>query len=252
MIEAHNLTLARGGRTVLTEVSLVAHDAQILGIVGPNGSGKTSLLMALWQALTPLSGSVLVDGLDLSKMSRRDIAAQISVVQQDQEPALPLPVRDSIALGRLASKSLRGYGDDTDQAIIEQALHQTNLTGLANRLMTQLSGGEQQRVLIARAITQQTPHLLLDEPTNHLDVRHQFALMRLIRDLGRTTVVVLHDLNLAARFCDQVALLSDGRLVATGAPEEVLHPNQLMPIYQVNIEVFEHRGRQHLVFDPDF
>ena len=154
-----------------------------------------------------------------------------------------------MALGRLASRSLLHYGDRSDQELVEAALARVELTELADRLVTELSGGERQRALIARAIAQQADHLLLDEPTNHLDLRHQFALLDLVRTLGCTTVIVLHDLNLAARCCDHILLLDAGHVVVSGPPDDVLRPEIFEPVYRFRVHRIDYRGRLHLIFD---
>ena len=244
MITASDLIIRRGQRVVLDSVDLSADQGMTIGVVGPNGAGKSTLLSALYRNVAIASGSVTVSDHDLSAMSRREIAREVAVVSQIPDQALPLTVRDTVALG------LMGYGDATDRDIVDNALTRTDLTGLADRLVTQLSGGERQRVLVARAIAQQAGHLLLDEPTNHLDIGHQFALLDLVKTIDATTVIVLHDLNLAARACDRLVLLDQGRLVASGPCEEVLQPDLLSRIYRVDVDRISHNGHIHLLFNP--
>lgn len=250
MIQAEHVTIDRGGRTICHDVDLTVGPGEVVGIVGPNGSGKTTFLLSLNRALAAAGGRVLIDGADIAGMTRRRIARQVAVVAQESETALPLSVRDSVALGRLASSSMLDYGDAGDTELVDAALTRVDLGGLADRLITRISGGERQRAMVARAIVQQATHLLLDEPTNHLDLHHQFSLLELVRELDCTTVIVLHDLNLAARFCDRVALLADGRVVAAGTPGEVLTPERIAPIYHLHVERIDHRGRPCLLFDP--
>lgn len=250
MLDADSIVVKRGGRLVLDQVSLTADDGDVVGIVGPNGSGKSTCLLALYKALTLAGGRVTIDQADIAQMSRRTIATQMAVVAQDGEHSLPLSVRDAVALGRLSRSSLLGYGDQDDHVRVDRALAQVELSALSERLMTELSGGERQRVLIARAIAQESSHLLLDEPTNHLDLRHQFALMDLIDQLACTTIIVLHDLNLAARCCGKIIVLDRGRVIAAGTPDEVLQPVILEPIYRVRIQRITHDGRPHLIFNP--
>ncbi|MDK7699813.1 ABC transporter ATP-binding protein [Cutibacterium avidum] len=250
MITASDLIIRRGQRVVLDSVDLSADQGMTIGVVGPNGAGKSTLLSALYRNVAIASGRVTVSDHDLSAMSRREIAREVAVVSQIPDQALPLTVRDTVALGRLPHRSLMGYGDATDRDIVDNALTRTDLTGLADRLVTQLSGGERQRVLVARAIAQQAGHLLLDEPTNHLDIGHQFALLDLVKTIDATTVIVLHDLNLAARACDRLVLLDQGRLVASGPCEEVLQPDLLSRIYRVDVDRISHNGHIHLLFNP--
>ncbi len=250
MIEAHNLSVSRGGQVVLAGAHLIAESGEVVGVVGPNGSGKTTFLSALNRALRASVGTVVIDGDDLTRLPRREIARRVAVVAQDPEQGLPLTVRDAVGLGRLARRSLFAYGDQQDQELIRKALEQVQALDLADRLITRLSGGERQRVLVARAIAQQASHMLLDEPTNHLDLHHQFSLLSLVTGLGKTVVMVLHDLNLAARYCDRVVLIDDGAVAASGTPAEVLIPEILEPIYHLKISRIVHGGRGHLLFDP--
>ena len=251
MILAEQLSVARGGRVVLEGAHLAAEPGEVVGVVGPNGSGKTTLLLALNRALRASGGTVVIDGDDLSRLPRREIARRVAVVAQDSETALPLRVRDAVALGRIASRNLLSYGDASDRVLINDALRQVEATHLADRLITQLSGGERQRVLVARAIAQSAGHLLLDEPTNHLDLHHQFSLLGLVTGLGCAVVMVLHDLNLAARYCHHLILIDGGRVGSSGTPDEVLTPEILEPVYHLKVHRIEHDGRPHLIFTPE-
>ena len=251
MIQVDQLSVVRGGRVVIDGADLVVDRGEVVGVVGPNGSGKTTLLLALNRALRATSGTVVIDGDDLSQLPRREIARRVAVVAQDSEASLPLTVRDAVALGRLASRSLLTYGGSSDQVLIDNALHQVNAAHLADRLITQLSGGERQRILVARAIVQGASHLLLDEPTNHLDLHHQFSLLSLVTQLPCVVVMVLHDLNLAARFCHRVLVINDGGIAACGVPEDVLTPEILEPVYRIRVSSFDHDGRRQLVFAPE-
>ncbi|WP_130866202.1 ABC transporter ATP-binding protein [Acidipropionibacterium timonense] len=249
MLTAEDVVIRRGGRVVIDHVELTARGGRVVGIVGPNGAGKTTLVEALHGALRADEGRVVVDGLDLRSMTRRGIARSIAVVNQDRDAVLPLSVREVVTLGRLAHRSLVAYGDDADRILVDRALDRVDLTALADRLITQVSGGERQRALIARAIVQDADHLLLDEPTNHLDLQHQFALLHLVRGIAATTVVVLHDLNLAASLCDDLILLDRGRVVASGPTDDVLDPELLTGVYRVRVHRVDVAGRARLFFD---
>lgn len=250
MLDVRDVRVERGGKVVLDGVSLVARQGETVGVLGPNGSGKSSLLLALQKALQVKEGQVLLDSTDVQLLGRRAIARAIAVVAQETGTTLPLSVRDSVMLGRLASSGILRYGASAEEGVVEEALRRVGLSGHSERLMTQLSGGERQRALIARAIAQQATHLLLDEPTNHLDLRHQFALLDLIASLDCATVIVLHDLNLAARCCDRLLLLDEGRLVAAGTPDEVLRPALIEQVYGISVERIESAGKVHLIFGP--
>ncbi|WP_262852482.1 ABC transporter ATP-binding protein [Mumia quercus] len=239
MIRASGITFSYGTRSILSGIDLAAPHGQVLGLVGPNGSGKTTLLRTLHHALVPRTGSVLIDGDDLRRLSAREIARRISVVVQESPGDLPLLVSDMVLLGRTPHRSSFARAGAEDDQIAARALARVGALHLAATPFDGLSGGERQRVLIARALAQESTHLLLDEPTNHLDVRYQHEVLDLVRDLAvnahHTVVVVLHDLNLAASYCDQVLLLHDGQVVARGAPDDVLTPEHLEPVYEVEV-----------------
>ncbi|CAB0519601.1 ABC transporter ATP-binding protein [Corynebacterium diphtheriae] len=250
MISASDVVVDRCGRLVVHGVTLRVGAGEIVGIVGPNGCGKSTLLQAIHGALKLAGGKVIVDGNDIHQLRVKDIAKQIAVVAQERDQALPLTVRDAVGLGALAYRRLLDFNADANEAIVSKALEQVSLTSLQHRLITELSGGERQRALIARAIVQQADHLLLDEPTNHLDLAHQFELMELVRDLRCATIVVLHDLNLAARYCDRVVVLSsDGHVVAAGEPADAFTSEMITDVFGVAVERVVVGGRMHLVFD---
>ena len=236
MISAEGVSHSFDGAEVLTEVSLSAHRGEVVGLIGPNGSGKTTLLRSLYRGLTPDAGAVLVDDRTIGAYRPRELARSVSVVTQESHGELPLTVVDVVALGRGPHLGPLQRVSNADLAIVSESLRRVGAEHLADRDLTELSGGERQRVLIARALAQQATHLLMDEPTNHLDIRYQHEVLGLVRELGVTTVVVLHDLNLAARYCDRLLLLSHGRVIATGPVDEVLDPGVLESVYGVRVE----------------
>lgn len=254
MISASGLEFAFGDRTVLNSVDFDAPPGQVLGLVGPNGSGKTTLLRTLYGSLQARRGTVLIDGDALTSLSAREIARRAAVVVQEAPADLPLLVSDMVLLGRTPHRSGFGRSGPNDEQVAAAALAQVGALQLAGEAFDSLSGGERQRVLIARALAQQATHLLLDEPTNHLDVRYQHEVLDLVRSLavgdGRTVIVVLHDLNLAARYCDRILLLDSGRVVARGTPDEVLAPAHLEPVYGVNVRRLDLDDGFQLVFRP--
>lgn len=226
----------RSGRVVLDGVTVDPAPGSTVGLLGPNGSGKSSLLRLLAGIDRPDSGVVQLDGRDLHRMSRRAVARRVAMVGQHAETDLDIAVRDVVRLGRIPHSSVFGGGGD-DTAAVAAALSATGLDGMADRLWHTLSGGERQRVQIARALAQEPSELLLDEPTNHLDIAHQLEILALIRTLDVTAVVALHDLNLAAMFCDHVVMLSAGRVVATGSPVEVLTEELVADVYGVQCRI---------------
>ncbi|WP_344748464.1 ABC transporter ATP-binding protein [Streptosporangium vulgare] len=191
------------------------------GLIGPNGSGKSTLLRLLAGLLRPRAGTVLLDGRRLGELPRREVARRLAVVAQEVSTDIDMTVADVVALGRIPHRSplaLIGRDDLRDARETEEALERCGLAGWGGRRWSTLSGGERRRVGIARALAQRPTELLLDEPTNHLDIHHQLDLLRMLSRAPATVVAALHDLNLAARYCDHLLLLEAGRLVASGPP----------------------------------
>ncbi|WP_220034487.1 ABC transporter ATP-binding protein [Curtobacterium sp. MCPF17_047] len=219
--------------TLLAEVDLVAPSGSITGIVGPNGSGKSTLARCLAGVTPPDSGAVLLDGEDLHAFPRRSVARRLAFVEQQGHTEIDHRVLDVVRLGRLPYRSRLGGPDEGSDRICREALVAVGMAGTEQRRWNGLSGGERQRVQIARAFAQEPEVLVLDEPLNHLDVHHQFELLDLLQDGSRTVVVVLHDLDMAARYCDHVVVLSEGRVAAAGAPRTVITPVLLERVFRV-------------------
>lgn len=236
-LEAENVSWLIDGVRIVDEVTMSAPTGTSIGLLGPNGSGKSSLLRMLAGLRRPSEGIVSVDGSDLGGLTRRAIAHRIALVEQgvstDQDPL----VRDVIELGRIPHRRAWAGTSPADGAAIESAAAATDVAHLLDRRYATLSGGERQRTQLARALAQEPRVLLLDEPTNHLDVRHQFELLQLVRSAAVTAVLALHDLNLAAAYCDRLVLLAAGRVVASGAPAEVLTPDLIAQVYGVSARV---------------
>lgn len=247
MIEAQHVTVRFGATTAVEDVSLTVPDEGVLGLVGPNGSGKTSLLRALHGALTPASGTVLLDGEPLHDLRRREIARHIAVVAQQPDAGTPVSVADLVTLGRLPHQGFAARVGEADRRIVSDALAAVGLTDLATRDVSALSGGERQRALIARALAQQAGHVLLDEPTNHLDIRFQHEVLRLVRGVPGAARFRSCSTT-AARYCDRIVVLDHGRTVASGTPAEVLTPEVLEPVYGVRVKRVELDGELHLLF----
>jgi iron complex transport system ATP-binding protein len=224
-LQARDLSAGYGSRVVLHDVSLAVDEGEVVSVVGPNGTGKSTLIRAL-TGLVPLrGGEVLVGGRALATLSRRDIARQVAVVPQTLETLFPFSVREIVALGRTARLDVFGRAGRDDAAAVSRALALLDLAALADRRIDQISGGERQRVVLAMALAQEAPVLLLDEPTVHLDPAHQLATIALVRRLAReqrlAVLAVVHDLNLAA-LADRVIVLAQGRIVRGGVPSAVL------------------------------
>jgi iron complex transport system ATP-binding protein len=251
MLEVHNLYVHYGSRLVLKEISFDLLPGSILAVLGPNGSGKTTLIRAL-SGIAPLtSGEVRVNGRSLNQLSSVDRARWIAVVPQARNLPPAFSAWETVLLGRTPHLNWLGQVSQKDEAIARQAMVTTQTLELAQRPVGELSGGEQQRLLLARALAQAAPIMLLDEPTSHLDLQFQIALLDQVRLLARqenlAVLIVLHDLNLAARYADRVALLAQGELRALGPAHEVLTPERLSPVYHLPLEVF-HAGPGRLPY----
>lgn len=236
-ITAEGLSWSVSGAPVVRGVDLDIAPGETVGLLGPNGSGKSSLLRCLAGLRVPDAGTVRYDGLSIRDWSARRIARRIAFVEQDSGFDTDLRVADVVGLGRTPFRDRWHGPDDTDRAVVAAALDRVGLAALAGRSWKGLSGGERQRAHIARAFAQQPYGLLLDEPTNHLDVKHQWELMELLAGTGQTVLVSLHDLTLAARHCDRLLLMHEGRLVASGAPAAVLTAERLARFFEVDAEL---------------
>ncbi|MGW1137360.1 ABC transporter ATP-binding protein [Streptomyces zhihengii] len=246
------VTLTAGARRLAEDVSLTAERGEVVGLIGPNGSGKSSLLRCVYRILRPDSGTVRVDGADAWTLPVRQVARTLAAVVQDAATDVDLAVREVVAMGRAPHKRLLDGDTADDRRLIASSLAAVDALHLADRPYDRLSGGERQRVLVARALTQQPALLVLDEPTNHLDIRHQLDILGVLRRLPATVLVALHDLNLAAGFCDRLYVLCDGRVVASGPPADVLTPALLQEVYGVDAEVAVHprTGTPQVTFLP--
>ncbi|WP_053645645.1 MULTISPECIES: ABC transporter ATP-binding protein [unclassified Streptomyces] len=224
----------------LRSVDLTVRPGETVGLIGPNGSGKTTLLRCVYGTLAPTAGRALLDGDDLRALGPKARARRVATVPQDSGTDFELTVRELVALGRSPHK--RFWEGDTapDREHADAALARVGLTGFADRPYPTLSGGERQRALVARALVQEPALLVLDEPTNHLDIRHQLDVLGLVRTLGTTNLLALHDLNLAGAYCDRIYVLERGRVVTGGTPAEVLTPALLDAVYGVDAEVVPH------------
>ncbi|WP_159945828.1 ABC transporter ATP-binding protein [Rhizobium sp. 18065] len=210
------------GLFLVRDVNFALDAGERLAIIGPNGAGKTSLLRCLYRGVSPREGKVEVGGEDIWQIGSRQVARRIAVVLQEMPADFPFSVRDVVMMGRIPwREGLTGWTDE-DRQEVAHALEHLNLTHLAMRQFSTLSGGEKQRVLVARALTQKPEIIILDEPTNHLDIRHQLEILNLLRTLKLTIITTLHDINLAGDFATHVALMCDGLMTAFGTPDQVL------------------------------
>ena len=227
---------------VVNDVSFEAEEGQIIGILGPNGSGKTTLLKCINRVLSPNKGTVLLDGVDYHERTRKQIARQIGVVPQSANAQMPFTALDIVMMGRNPELERFERETESDLQIVSKAMEMTNTSFLADRPMDQLSGGERQRVIIARALAQRPKVMLLDEPTLHLDVNHQMEILDLISRLAREekmlVIIVTHDLSLAARYCDRIILLRNGRIVSAGDVAQALTRENMAKVFSIDATIY--------------
>ena len=236
------LSVALGGTEIISDISVSVESGELLGIVGPNGAGKTTLIRAIQCTLPATQGSVTVEGQPVERLSARERGRLIASVPQETRLSFSFTVEHAVAMGRNPHIGRFGTADETDHQAVQRALEQTQLTEFADRQVTELSGGERQRVLLARAFAQDAPLLLLDEPTANLDINHAINTLDLVRtvvDEGTAAVAAIHDLDLAARYCDRLLLIADGELLAVGSPESVLTSHRLKAAFDVETVVSE-------------
>ncbi|MCX6014022.1 MAG: ABC transporter ATP-binding protein [Chloroflexales bacterium] len=251
IIHTQHISLSLSGTPVVTDVSLEVGHGEFVGIVGPNGSGKTTLLRGLHRALKPQAGAVLVGMDDLWQLSANEAARRIAVVSQENQIGFDFTTSEVAAMGRIPYKQGFARDSDADRQLIAQSLSELGLAPLAHRSFDAMSGGERQRTLIARALVQQAPILLLDEPTNHLDIHYQLDVLHRVHSLKLTTIAALHDLNLAAAWCQRIYVIDRGQVVASGAPHEALAADLISRVFRVQATAFTHpvSGKHQLLFD---
>lgn len=240
LLEVQALTFAYQDRAVLKDVSLSITSGEVVGLIGPNGSGKSTLLRLVLGLHPGVQGEIRLGGTAITALSRRALAQRVALVPQDTAMEFAFRVRDIVAMGRYPHRGRLQPETPADGEAIQAAMTVTDTMSFATRPVAELSGGERQRVILARALAQQATLLLLDEPTAHLDIVHQLETLMLVRRLvqtGRGALIALHDLSLAARYCDRLIMLSTGQIVAQGSPATVLTPEHLARYFRVQAAV---------------
>lgn len=239
MLEVKDIRVSYGERAVLRDVSLTLQGGEIVALLGANGAGKTTLIRALNGTLLVSAGEIALDGRSLASISRREIARNIAVVAQENETRFPVTVLEFVLSGRFVHGNAFGWESEADVAFAEKALADCDLAEYDTRLMNHLSGGERQRVVLARAIATNARILLLDEPAANLDLAHQALMFRLVRKRCResnySAIVITHDLNLASEFADEIIMLRDGSVAATGEPDKVLTAENVRDVFSVKV-----------------
>ncbi len=248
-LELVGISVDIGGRRIVNDVHVDVPDGTFVGLLGPNGSGKSTILKTIYRVNHPEAGQVLLDGRDLLAMRPKDVAQRVAVLAQETTIEFDFTVFEMVMIGRTPHKRAFDRDNDTDRSIVAHAIERVGCEDLAHRSFNTLSGGEKQRVLIARAIAQGADHLILDEPTNHLDIRYQLDVLELVAGLGVTILAALHDLSLAALFCDTVYLMTDGMIITGGPPASVITTEMVRHAYGADVLVIEHpeTGTPHLI-----
>jgi iron complex transport system ATP-binding protein len=244
MIELKDVSLGYNHQAVLNDINMKAVPGKILGLIGPNGSGKSTLIRGITRLINIFSGHIFIDGRDIKSIKREELARLIATVPQN--PALPqaFTAFEVVLMGRTPHLGFLRYEGEKDMAIVWQAMEVTKTEGFAERRVGELSGGERQRLVIARALTQQPKVILLDEPTAHLDINHQVEILNLVKSLclkqGLTVIAALHDLNLAAQYCDWLVMLNGGGIYTEGVPQDVLTSQNIKKVYGAEVCVYPH------------
>lgn len=251
-LEVKGLTFSYGEKETIKDVSIQVDKGEFVGLIGPNGSGKSTVLKNVYRGLTPDKGSIVFDGENLLKMSYKKSARKMAVVGQENDVPFDFMVEEIVAMGRSPHKKMFDIDNAHDKQIVHHALEHMGMEKMAKKNYLNLSGGEKQRVIIARAIAQESDFMILDEPTNHLDISYQMQIFDFIKRLNITVLSAIHDLNLAALYCDRIYVLKKGEIVLCGTPEEVFTPENIYDIYGIHSSVMKHpvTGKMSITYLP--
>lgn len=247
-IAAENITWRVGQKTIVNNVSLSVANGKTVGLLGPNGCGKSSLLRILAGLRHPNSGAVTLDGQNIARIAKKQLARRVAFVEQHGMTEANMRVIDVVKLGRIPHHSAFSNWSTQDDETVTAALQRVDMLSKSEQGWLSLSGGERQRVHIARALAQSPTEILLDEPTNHLDIHHQIQLMKLVSELPMTSIVAIHDLNHASMFCDALIVMQEGQIVAAGRPQDILTESLLWDVFRVEtkIEISPFHGKKHI------
>lgn len=251
-LETRNITFSINGKNIIQDLSISLKNKEFVGIIGPNGSGKSTFLKCIYRVLKPDSGTIFFDDRNLFDMSLKEAARISSVVAQHNYYNFDFTVEAIVLMGRAPYKKMLERDNLLDYQIVQEALVIVGLQGFENRKFSTLSGGEQQRVILARALAQKTVCLIMDEPTNHLDIKYQIQIMGIVKKLSCTTLAAIHDLNIAASYCDRIIALKDGKIVGNDTPENLLTAEFIAALYEVDAEIYHNRttGKLNIVYIP--
>lgn len=236
-LETKNVSVTLSKKEIVRQASLKVKEKEFVGLLGPNGSGKTTLLKSIYRVLKPSGGAILIDGTDINALSHRETAKRMGVVSQFNNLNFDFTVEDMVLMGRSPHKNAFDRDTEEDYRIAREALERVEMLDFRDRSFLTLSGGEKQRIILARALAQQVEMLILDEPTNHLDIKYQIQIMDVVKSLGVGVLAALHDLNLTLMYCTYVYVLKEGKIVACGPTEDVITEQLIHDIYEVDCSV---------------
>ena len=246
---ATDIKMEIGNNEILKGVSIDSKNREFIGIIGPNGSGKSTLLKCIYRILKPNNGCIMLGEEDISKMSVKESAKKLAVVAQHNYYNFDFSVGEVVLMGRSPHKKSLEPDNSEDYDIVNESLEKVGMLGFKNRSFSTLSGGEQQRVILARALAQKPKCLILDEPTNHLDIKYQLSLLNIVKSLNLTIISAIHDLNIASMYCDRLFVMKNGRIVGMGTPQEVLTKEFIKEIYDIDVEiVYDSKGDLHILY----
>jgi iron complex transport system ATP-binding protein len=251
MLEVNNIHFSIDDKKILDGISACFESRKIHGIIGPNGSGKSTLLKNICRIWEPQSGSIVIDGKDYTEIPRKELSTLVTLVPQNTTIGFPISVFDIVSMGRNPHQGRFEGVRQKDREIIERALQQTNIYALKDRNINELSGGEGQLAIIARALATEASMILLDEPTSGLDVKHTLEIVKILHEFkeqGKTILVTIHDLNLARKFCDTISMLCRGKLLYSGTPEDAFTEENIKQVFEVNVREYKHNDTTFLDF----
>lgn len=247
-IKAENINITLEKNNILKDINIEVDNKEVVGIIGPNGSGKSTLLKCIYRVLKPNDGAILLDNIDIKDMSVKESSKRLAVLSQHNNYNFDFTVKDIVLMGRSPHKKFMERDNKDDYYIANEALKKVDMFEFKDRSFQSLSGGEQQRVILARALAQQPQCLILDEPTNHLDIKYQLQLMRIVKGLGIEVIAAIHDLNIAAMYCDKIYVLKDGEVIKYGKPKDILTQELIKYVYEVDAEVIVKEERVHISY----
>jgi len=249
VLDISSLSFNFGSKNILADINISIKDNGIVGIIGPNGSGKSTLLKCIYRVLKPKTGTIFIDGKNINDYQFKETAKKMAVVAQHNDTHFDFNVLEMVLIGRSPHKKFMERDSAEDIELAYKALEQVNMKDFADRNFSSLSGGEKQRIILARALVQNTDCLILDEPTNHLDIKHQLHFMSLAKDLKITVISAIHDLNIAAMYCNKIYALKEGQIIASGSVNEVITEEVIKTLYDVEAKIiYDEEKKPHVIF----